>query len=173
VAWRFLQKLIYNSQTDRMQNDYKYSMKGWSQVITGVKFNYTAVTQGALNSVHLISPPSERKTKPYTGIQKVNSDHMHQCVTNSTAPRLLWITLPYVEMLIEVVFFLKFRLWPVLLKQLLPLATLRMQLQKLFVSRLHHLQQICTVVQFKIVGNGSARADLQQCQKSLCFLFVI
>jgi len=41
-------------QTNRTQYVYNHSMNGWSQVITGVKFNCTAATQDAYNIIHLI-----------------------------------------------------------------------------------------------------------------------
>jgi len=37
-----------------MQHVYNLSIKGWSQVITGVEFNCMAITQGSHPDIHLI-----------------------------------------------------------------------------------------------------------------------
>ena len=53
------------------QYDYKYNMKGWSQIITWVVFTCTASTQGAHHIIHIhvikpTTPPSVwRTSQPY------------------------------------------------------------------------------------------------------------
>ena len=64
-----------------MQSDYKYSMNEWSQVITVVKFNCRAATQGSHHHIHVIYPtlsPNERRTsQPYgSGVREANSDRL-------------------------------------------------------------------------------------------------
>ena len=54
---KWFSKLYYirfNIQFDIPQNDYKYSMNRWQQVISEVNISRTAATQGAHHVIHLI-----------------------------------------------------------------------------------------------------------------------
>ena len=63
----------FNIQTDITQNDYRYSMNGESQVVTGFEFNCMAVMQGTHHILMTLPRLAERERAPLISLLlKVN-----------------------------------------------------------------------------------------------------
>jgi len=76
-----------------MLTDYKHSMSGWSQAITGVEFNCTAATQVARYIIHLNftnAGANERRTSQPYGVYGIRTRFLwtpRRCVTHGPAPK--------------------------------------------------------------------------------------
>jgi len=89
-----------------MQYDYKYSMNGWSKVITEVQFNCTAAMQGAhhissqrLNHSSVNSENIEHIIEPY--ISYLVSHWIHQSIHLSITWSMIQILKSFIIKLIQ------------------------------------------------------------------------